>query len=163
MILIPSSCDTESPKGVSEMELTSTQELIRKLKEVKEENEITYPRLEEMLYAIHKPVSRSTLIRVFKTDSEMNDNFNYENTLLPLAQVLLTDEYVQAPDDSPFSEEIYRLQMIIRSQTEEIDNLREMKEHLEERIEFLINQISLKDKRMDEKDEIIKRLMDKCL
>ena len=34
---------------------------------------------------------------------------------------------------------------------------------MEERIKFLLDQIEKKDRRMDEKDEIIKRLMDKVL
>lgn len=36
-------------------------------------------------------------------------------------------------------------------------------EHLEGRVEFLLSQIEKKDRRMDEKDEIIRKLMEKVL
>ena len=143
------------------MELPATQELIKKLREAKDKNEYTYPRLEEMLRQIKKPISRSTLIRIFGSDPDENFSYSYEGTLLPLAQVLLNSEDMPVPDDSPYADEINNLKILIRSQSEEIDRLREMKEHLEERITFLLEQIEKKDRRMDEKEETIQKLMNK--
>lgn len=146
------------------MELTKSQELIRQLKEIKAKNEITYPRIMERLEKNGKYVSLTTLRRVFADGSELNANsFSYENTLMPIAEVLLNVEDMPTPDDTPHAKEIDALKAVIHVQNEEIARLHEMKEHLENRIDFLLKQIDTKDRRMDEKDEIIKKLMDKVL
>ena len=146
------------------MELTRAQELIRQLKEVKEKNEITYPRIMERMEKNGKFVSLTTLRRVFADGSENNaGNFNYESTLLPIAEVLLNVEDVPTAPDSPYAKEIDGLKAVIHVQNEEIARLHEMKEHLESRITFLLEQIEKKDRRMDEKDEIIRNLMSKVL
>ena len=150
--------------GVLFMEHTSAQELIQQLKEVKARNEITYPRIMERLEKAGKYVSLTTLRRVFADGSEKSAaNFSYENTLLPIAEVLLNVEDVPTPADSPYAKEIDALKGVIHVQNEEIVRLHELKEHLESRVTFLLEQIEKKDRRMDEKDEIIRKLMDKCL
>lgn len=155
---------TREQSGVSSMELTKSQELIRQLKEIKTKNEITYPRIMERMEKNGKYVSLSTLRRVFADNSEMSaNNFNYENTLLPIAEALLNVEDLPTPADSPYAKEIDGLKAVIHVQNEEIARLHEMKEHLESRITFLLEQIDKKDRRMDEKDEIIKKLMEKCM
>lgn len=155
---------THEQNGVSCMELTKAQELIRQLKEAKARNEVTYPRILERMERNGKFVSLTTLRRVFADGSEANaSSFSYENTLLPIAEALLEVEDVPTAADNPYAKEIDALKAVLHVQNEEIARLHEMKEHLEDRITFLISQIELKDKRMDEKDEIIKRLMDKCL
>ncbi len=137
------------------MEITSTQQLIKQLKDAKREREITFPRLMEMLEKIGKPVSLTTLRRVFADGSEWNDSFNYENTLLPLAEVLINAVDIPIPTDSPYATEIEGLKSVIHVQNEEIARLHELKEHLESRVTFLLEQIEKKDRRMDEKDEMI--------
>ena len=154
---------TSEQNGVSNMELTHSQELILRLKEAKKDKEITYPRLMDLIEKNGKFVSLTTLRRVFAEGSERNDSFNYETTLLPIAEALLSVEDVPTPVDSPFSKEIDGLKAVIHVQNEEIARLHELKEHLESRITFLLGQIEKKDRRMDEKDEIIRKLMDKCL
>lgn len=157
----PSTHDTlEVPR----MEHTRAQELIRQLKEIKSTNEITYPRIIERMEKNGKYVSLTTLRRVFADNSENNaDSFNYENTLLPIAEALLNVEDLPTPADSPQAKEIDALKAIIHVQNEEIARLHELKEHLEQRITFLLEQIERKDRRMDEKDETIRKLMDKVL
>ena len=146
------------------MELTRSQELIKLLKETKQKNEVTYPRIMDRMEKNGKYVSLTTLRRVFADGSESNaSNFSYENTLLPIAEALLDAEDIPTPENNPYAKEIDALKAVIRCQNEELSRLHEMKEHLEDRITFLINQITLKDKRMDEKDEIIRKLMEKCL
>ena len=146
------------------MELSDKQELIRQLKAAKTRNEVTFPRILERMEKNGKFVSLTTLRRVFADGSESNAaSFNLENTLMPIAEVLLEAEDVPTPENSPYAAEIQGLKAVIHVQNEEIARLHELKEHLEDRITFLISQIELKDKRMDEKDEIIKRLMDKVL
>ena len=154
----------EGHNGGAYMELTRSQELIKRLKDVKAANEITYPRILERLEKINKPLSLTTLRRVFADGSEQNaNNFSYENTLLPIAEVLLNVEDVPAPEDSPDAARIEALRAVIHTQNEEIVRMHEMKEHLESRITFLLGQIELKDRRMDEKDALIKQLLEKCL
>lgn len=146
------------------MELEKKQELIRQLKEAKKENEITYPRILERMEKNGKYVSLTTLRRVFADGSELNANsFNLESTLFPIAEVLLNVEDVPTPTDSPYAAEIDGLKAVIHVQNEEIVKLTDLKEHLESRVTFLLEQIEKKDRRMDEKDEIIRKLMDKCL
>lgn len=146
------------------MEQTNKQELIRQLKEAKDRLEYTYPRIIDEMEKNGKFVSLSTLRRVFADGSEMNaSSFSYENTLLPIAEVLLRAEDVPTPQDSPYAKEIDGLKAVIHVQNEELVRLHELKEHLESRVTFLLEQIERKDRRMDEKDEIIRRLMDKCL
>ena len=145
------------------MEYTSAAELIRQLKEVKLKDEITYPRIMDRMEKNGKFVSLTTLRRVFADGSEINANsFSYENTLLPIAEALLNAEDVPTPD-SPCAKDIDALKAVIHVQNEEISRLHEIKEHLESRITFLLEQIDKKDRRMDEKDGIINRLMEKCL
>lgn len=145
------------------MELSSKQELIKQLKEAKARDEVTFPRIIERMEKNGDFLSLSTLRRVFADGSEQNaQSFSYENTLMPIAEVLLKVEDVPTPD-SPFAKEIDGLKAVIHCQNEEIVKLHEMQEHLEARITFLIEQIEKKDRRMDEKDEIIKKLMEKCL
>lgn len=146
------------------MEHTSSYDLILQLKEAKKQKEFTYPRVMENLEANGYHISLTTLRRIFADGSENNaSSFNYESILIPLAEVLLNAEDVPTPEDSPYAKEIDGLKAVIRVQNEEIARLHDIKEHLDDRIAFLISQISLKDKRMDEKDGIIKRLMDKVL
>ena len=145
------------------MELTRSQELIRQLKEAKSKGEITYPRIMERMEQRGKYVSLTTLRRVFADGSEASaDSFSYENTLLPIAEALLDVEEVPTPS-GPYAVEIDGLKAVIRVQNEEIARLHEMKEHLEARITFLLEQIEKKDRRMDEKDALIARLMERVL
>ena len=146
------------------MELTRSQELIRQLKDIKKKNEITYPRIMERMEKNGKFVSLTTLRRVFADNSEANAHtFSYENTLLPIAEALLNVEDIPTPADSPYAKEIDGLKAVIHVQNEEIARLHELKEHLEQRITFLLEQIELKDTRMDRKDETIERLLNQVL
>ena len=161
MGLIPS---TEEHFEVPFMEHTSAAELVKQLKEVKKTQEITYPRIMERLEKNGYYISLTTLRRVFAEGSEMNaTSFSYENTLMPIAEVLLDAQDVPTPLNSPYAKEIDALKAVIHVQNEELARMHELKEHLEGRITFLLAQIEKKDRRMDEKDEIIRKLMEKCL
>ena len=162
----PSTHDAQSVTneqiGVPRMELTKSQELIKQLKEIKETNEITFPRIMERMEKNGKVVSLTTLRRVFADGSENNaNNFSYENTLLPIAEVLLNVEDLPTSASSPYAAEIDGLKSVIHVQNEEIARLHELKEHLENRITFLLEQIEKKDRRMDEKEDTIQKLMNK--
>lgn len=142
------------------MELTATREIITRLKAVKSEYELTVPRIKDMIESNGDFISLSTLRRVFADGSE-NDTFSYERTLAPIAKALLFQDH----DNKEAAEEdrVEGLKTVILLKNEEIAKLKDLVEHLEGRVEFLLSQIEKKDRRMDERDEIIKRLMDKCL
>jgi len=148
------------------MDLTNTQNIISKLKEVKKQNELTLPRILDMIEANGDYLSMTTLRRVFAANSEQEDSFNYDKTIRPIANVLLLQEGY-APDGSGTNTENEALKAVLKFKNEEIEALQRQLELIrkmyEERIDFLIDQIRKKDKRMDEKDEIINRLMAKVL
>ena len=132
------------------MERKSAKELILELKQAKNDGEVTYPRIMERIEANGKYVSLTTLRRVFAEGSELNaSGFSYENTLMPIADALLPIEETPTLTDNPFAKEIAGLKAVIRTQNEEISHLYELKEHLDNRITFLLDQIDAKDKRID--------------
>lgn len=149
------------------MDLTSTQEVILKLKAIKKENELTLPRIMDMIESNGDYLSMTTLRRVFAVNSEQDDSFSYDKTIRPIARALLFQEEDQETQSSSSAIEIEGLKAIIRLKNEEIDHLHEqielIKEERDQRISFLLDQIGKKDKRMDEKDGIIHKLMDKLL
>lgn len=131
---------------VSSMERKSAKDLIVDLKRAKEDGEITYPRIMERIEANGSYVSLTTLRRVFAEGSELNaSSFSYENTLMPIADAILPIEETPTPIDNPYAKEIAGLKAVIRTQNEEIAHLYELKEHLDERVTFLLNQIVAKD------------------
>ena len=150
------------------MELIDTRELIIELKKARKEKDITLPRLLDMLSAQRKDVGMTTLKRVFKEGSEDNDSFKY-STLRPIAEVLLDEDN----DGTSLQDlEIVRLQSEIKAKDDaivtlnnQINSLIEQIELLRaedaKQIEFLHNQIRLKDQRMDSKDALIQRVMDR--
>lgn len=148
------------------MDLTNTQNIISKLKEVKKQNELTLPRILDMIEANGDYLSMTTLRRVFAANSEQEDSFNYDKTIRPIANALLLQEEY-APEGSGSNTENEALKAVLKFKNEEIESLQRqlelIREMYEARIDFLIDQIRKKDKRMDEKDEIINRLMAKVL
>ena len=139
---------------------TKSQALIKQIKEIKQQKKITYNDILDALTENGIPaLSLTTLRRVFANNSESRaSSFNYEETLLPIAEALLDVEDVPTDDNSPYAKEIDGLKAVIHVQNEELAKMHELKEHLEARITFLLEQIEKKDRRMDEKDEIIKRM-----
>ena len=147
----------------------SAQDLIKRIKRIRDEQKISYNMIIEQMEEDHRlnndlpVVSMTTLRRVFSPGSESRaSSYNFEGTLLPIAEAI--DKIApKAEEESPFIKEIQGLKALLSVQNEELDRILEIKEHLEQRVDFLIEQIKLKDRRLDEKDEMIKKLMDKCL
>lgn len=166
---------TNNQMGVSDLELTTTQEIILRLKAIKSENELTLPRIMDMVEKNGDYISMSTLRRVFAPNSEEDGSFSYDRTIAPIARALLLQDI--DPQDENIkgaAVEIDGLKAVIRHKNEENDLLKDQIEELKKqigdiraeydlRLRFLRDQIELKDKRMDEKDKIINRLMEKCL
>lgn len=142
-------------KGVYSMPQKDIPKIIQALKNAKAEWEITYPRLMDMLEANGTPISLTTLRRVFAEGSERNDSFNYSTTIAPLEAILLRDD-IPEPESNPYAKELESHKAVIHAQNEELVRLYKMTEHLESRVDFLVDQCK-------KKDELIQRLMDKVL
>ena len=169
MIPGPSNFEPLIIKGASKMELKDNRDIIIELKKAKKEKELTLPRLEEMLRSQKKDVAMTTLKRVFRDGSEDNDSFNYASTLKPLAELLL-DENNDGTSASAIEIANLRAEIKVKEQTIEklqaqIDSLhiqmQNMREEYTKHIGFMEKQIQLKDRRMDEKDILIQRIMDR--
>ena len=148
--------------------MTNTKEIITKLKEVRDEKGLSYNDIlktmeEKNIY----PVSLSTLSRVFSEGSE-DLGFNYEQTIRPIAEALLNIEEITEDDDM----DVQAMKSLLKYKIKVIEDLerenkdlkvslaneknkyhekldKEREEH-RKRIDFLTNQINLKDKRMDQ-------------
>lgn len=153
-----------------QMELNGTQEIIVALKAVKEKQKLSIPQIKDMVDATGAYLSMTTLRRVFADGSESEDSFSYENTLRPISQALLIDN--ETDDSTRARVELY--EAVINHKDEVIEGLRAQLEALrsdhdnrckecEGRMDFLMHQIELKDRRMERKDEIINRLLAKVL
>ena len=112
-------------------------------------------------------ISKTTLSRVFAEGSE-ESMFKYDETIRPIAKVLLDIETIEDDDNL----DVQAMKSILKYKIQRIEELEKTVEHLEaalnkekikyhekldkEReqsrrsIEFLKDQISLKDKRMDQ-------------
>lgn len=147
--------------------MTNSKDVILKLKEVREEKGLSYNDILDLMEKNGEYLSKSTLSRVFAEGSE-EIKFRYEDTIRPIANALLDIETIEETDDM----DIRAMKSLLKYKIERIEELEHQVEHLEaslnkeklkyhekldkEReqsrrsIEFLKDQISLKDKRMDQ-------------
>lgn len=167
--------------------MTNSRDVILKLKEVREEKGLSYNEILDLMEKNGEYLSKSTLSRVFAEGSE-EIKFRYEDTIRPIANALLDIETIEETDDM----DIRAMKSLLKYKIQRIEELERQVEHLEsslnkeklkyhekldkEReqsrrsIEFLKDQISLKDKRMDqlleavfEKDSQHKEMLSKVL
>ena len=177
--------------------MTNSRDVIIRLKEVWNEKKAHGMQQSDILRMIEENgdyLSKSSISRVFADGSEDDsDRFSYENTLRPIAKLLLDMENIEDTDDM----DTKALKALLKYKLERIEDLEMQIERLEaaldkekiksheklemERaqsrtyIEFLKNQIELKDKRIDqlleavfEKDKQQKKMLarfikcDKC-
>lgn len=167
--------------------MTDTSEIITKLKEVREQKGLSYGDILELLEKNGDFLSKSTLSRVFQEGSE-NLSFRYEETIRPIAKALLDIETIEADDnlDVQAMKTLlqYKIQRIeeLEWQLKHINSLFEternkMNEKMEQErkqwtksIDFLKEQVTLKDKRIDllleavhEKDGRLEQLLQQIL
>lgn len=161
---------SELRREPSEMEFSATQEIIVQLKAIKETKHLSIPKIKEMVDATGIVLSETVYRRIFKDGSELNDSFNYEHTLRPIAQVLVP----YAGDDDAAKASTKAFLAISEYKDEKIEELERQKENMREQFEkrcheyetrmaFLRDQIELKDQRMDRKDAMIEKLLDQVL
>lgn len=147
-----------------EMERTESQRIIAEIKALKKSNKLaSYHRIIEQVESDGGTVSLSTLRRICAEGSEANaSSFTHDTILIPVRDALKKLQTKDLPN-MPDADVVDALKAVIHVQDEEIANLHDMRDHLEKRIAFLLEQIEKKDRRMDEKDEIIRKLMEKVL
>lgn len=147
--------------------MTNTKDIILRLKEVREAKGLSYG---DILNLIEKngdyPIAKSTLSRVFAEGSE-EGTFNYEGTILPIAKALLDIEEIEEDDNvdvqamksmiqhnermiKGLEHQITELKLLLdQEKISAHEKLDKEREQFNKSIEFLKEQVSLKDKRMD--------------
>ena len=147
--------------------MTNTRDIIIKLKEVREEKGLSYSDILELMNKNGDYLSKSTISRVFSEGSE-ESSFKYEETIRPIANALLDIETIEEDDDL----DLQAIKLLLKYKIQRIEELEQHIQNLEaelskaevkyyeklnkEReqsrrsIEFLKDQIALKDKRMDQ-------------
>ena len=126
-------------------------EIIREMKAIKQKYKLSYMDIMEKMAEIDEStmVSLSTLRRMFRDGSELKANsFNFEEILMPVYDAVKALDK-NPPEKTEFDRELDGYKAVIRVQNEELDRLLELKEHLDERVEFLVKQIEKKDKLID--------------
>lgn len=167
--------------------MTNTRDLIIQLKEVREEKGLSYTDILALMEKNGDYLSKSTISRVFSDGSE-DLSFRYEETIRPLAKVLLDIENIEDDDtlDTRAMKSLlkYKIERIeeLEKQVEKLENdivkmklsnhekMEAEREVYNRRVDFLKNQIELKDKRMDQlleavfaKDKLYNELLEKTL
>ena len=141
--------------------MTNTKDIIMQLKEVRIEKGLS---LNDILRMVEEkeqyPPSRSTIQRLFAEGSE-NQSFKYEETIRPIANVLLDIENIEEEDDV----DVRGMKVLLKYKIRRIEELEQQldreklryhekldkeRERFNRSIEFLKNQIELKDKRIDQ-------------
>ena len=137
--------------------MIDTREIILKLKEVKNEKNLS---LNDIVDLTGNMVSRTTIQRVFSDGSE-NTSFRYDDTIRPLVKALLDMDTIEESDDmdtkalkSLLKLKIQRIEELEKLLSEEKirshNKIEKEREQYERHIKLLDEQIALKDKRMEE-------------
>lgn len=143
--------------GVSEVE--HQKDRILELKKAKEERQYTIQRLLDDILLNGDSISEATLKRVFRPGSEDDIRGFSEHSLVAIEKVLLEPDKMPVPPDATYAGEIVLLKAELRVQAERVENLREHNHFLQDRVDFLTAQIEIKDRRMDEREAVLKKVM----
>lgn len=157
--------------------MNNTKDLIIKLKAVRDEKGLSYNDIVALIEKNGDYVSRSSIQRVFADGSE-DLSFRYEETIRPIANALLDIETIEENDDM----DIQAMKVLLQYKNQRIKDLEQQldkeklkyhekldkeRESFQRSIEFLKEQISYKDKRMDllldsveKKDKRLDEMMD---
>lgn len=160
--------------------MTNSKDLILKLKEVKERDNLSLGDIETRTEENGEHVSKTTLSRVFSEGSE-DIQFKFESTLKPIANALLDIDTIEDDDDL----DTQGLKIMLKLKADKIKELEAALDHEKVKhhekldkereqsrrsIEFLKEQIQFKDKRIDflldavfEKDKQHKEMLEKLL
>ena len=157
--------------------MVDTRDIIIRLKEVREEKGLSYNDIINLVEEQGGSISKTTLSKIFSDGSE-DMCFSYENTLRPIANALLDIENIEEDDDvdaqAMKSLLKYKIQRIkeLEDQVEKLkieldreklsyyEKLEKEQEQSRRSIDFLKEQISLKDKRMDFLFDTVKQILE---
>ena len=137
------------------MLLKKKSEIIRNLKRVRVEDGLSISEIVKLCEDAGESVSETTIKKVFAEGSEAC-GFNYETTLKPIISVLLGDHEETAETDMMISVAEFKAAKIKDLEAQ----LERMETSYKRRIDFLKNQIEIKDARIDKRDEMITKLID---
>lgn len=147
--------------------MTNTKDIIIKLKEVREEKKLSFQDIINLMEQNGDYIAKSTLSRVFSDGSE-ELHFKYEETIRPIANALLDIDHIEDDDvldviamktllqykDRRIKElekQIHELEtQISKEKNKYHEKLEKERDQHQRSVEFLKNQIDLKDKRMDQ-------------
>ena len=151
--------------------MTNTRDLILKLRAVYKEKKISYDQILSLMEQDGEFSSKSTLSRLFGDNWEKY-SFDYERTLIPIANVLLDVETIEDDDDADTRafKSLLRFKMSVidenakqiaelKKQIEEVSNKERAKYHekleretekYQKSLDFAMSQIDLKDKRINQ-------------
>lgn len=139
-------------------------EIIQELKKVREENGLSCQKIADLVSQNGEYVSLSTVKKVFEEGSE-SYGYQYENTIKPIADAVLG--IYSGKSEGATATEAAAMKSIIDYKSDKITELQAQllrtEESYKRRIEFLKEQIVLKDSRIDKRDELIAKLIDKVL
>ena len=150
--------------------MTNTRDLILKLRAVYKEKNLSYDKMMSEMEQNGEYTSKSTLSRLFGNNWEKY-SFDYEKTLIPIANVLLDVEHFEDDDDADTkayksllrfkmsvidnnSKQIEELKQQIaevssKERTKYLDKLEKETEKFQKSLDFLKHQVELKDQRID--------------
>ena len=160
--------------------MTNTKDLIIKLKEVREEKNLSYNDIMTLMEKNGDYLAKSTLSRVFADGSE-EMSFRYEETIRPIANALLDIENIEDTDDM----DVRAMKSLLKYKIQRIEDLEKQLDHLQSaldkekirgqekliaaqeeaqrKFDFMSNQIALKDKRIDNLLESTTKLLNQIL
>lgn len=153
--------------------MTNTRDVILKLKEVRQEKQLSYGDILDLMERNGDYIAKSTLSRVFAEGSE-EQSFRYEETLRPIAKALLDIETIE-DDDTTDIKAMKSLLKLKISRIEELESLLDKEKskyheklaketkHFQDSIAFVTNQIVLKDKRIDQLLDTNVRLLEQLM
>lgn len=150
--------------------MTNTRDLILKLRAVYKEKQTSYDKILSEMEQNGEFSSKSTLSRLFGNNWEKY-SFDYEKTLIPIANVLLDVETFEDDDnaDTKAYKSLLRFKMSVidhnarqidelkkqieevasKERTKYLDKLEKETDKFQKSLEFLKHQVELKDQRID--------------
>lgn len=139
--------------------MTNTKDVILKLKAVRLEKQLSFGDILDLMEKNGDYLSKSTLSRVFSDGSE-DQSFRYEETIRPIAKALLDIETIEEDDTTDIKamkallklkiQRIEELEAAIDKEKNKYhEKLAKETAHFQGSLDFLKNQIELKDKRID--------------
>lgn len=140
-----------------------TADVVARLKKVREDNGLSYQKIFDLVEKSGAYVSMSTIRKVFEDGSE-SYGFQYENTLKPIADVVLG---MYEPSAEMSANEADAMKAIIEYKNEKIAELQnrllELESAYKRRTDYLEQLLVQKEERLDRRDVMIERLVDSLL